>query len=297
MKNRQSSIGRVNPSIGFLLALACAGTGATADVVEIEAGKDNTLYEDVEGMLSNGAGDHFFVGVTGQNSIRRGLIAFDVATAVPEGSTITSVTLTLNMSMTIVGPQTIELHRASANWGEGASDAPGEEGGGIGALPGDATWLHTFFDTDFWTTSGGDFEPVASGSALVSFNGPYTWDSTPDMVADAQGWLDDPSSNFGWIVTGDETAFPTAKRFDTRENPLPDTNPLLTVEFTISIDCEGDANGDGTVDPLDSGFVLARFGCSVGTGDPSCDAADQNGDGAVDPLDSGFVLARFGPCE
>ncbi len=60
--------------------------------------------------------------------------------------------------------------------------------------------------------------------------------------------------------------------------------------------CEGDANGDGTVDPLDSGFVLARFGCPVGTGDPSCDAADQNGDGAVDPLDSGFVLARFGQC-
>ncbi|MCH7700755.1 MAG: hypothetical protein IID37_03610, partial [Planctomycetes bacterium] len=54
---------------------------------------------------------------------------------------------------------------------------------------------------------------------------------------------------------------------------------------------------DGTVDPLDSGYVLARFGCPVGTGDPSCDAADQNGDGAVDPLDSGFVLARFGACE
>jgi len=60
--------------------------------------------------------------------------------------------------------------------------------------------------------------------------------------------------------------------------------------------CEGDANGDGTVDPLDSGYVLARFGCSVGTGDPNCDAADQNGDGDVDPLDSGFVLARFGKC-
>ncbi len=61
--------------------------------------------------------------------------------------------------------------------------------------------------------------------------------------------------------------------------------------------CEGDANGDGTVDPLDSGFVLARFGCPVDTGDPNCDAADQNGDGSVDPLDSGFVLARFGPCD
>ena len=60
--------------------------------------------------------------------------------------------------------------------------------------------------------------------------------------------------------------------------------------------CEGDANGDGTVDPLDAGFVLARFGCPVGTGDANCDAADQNGDGAVDPLDSGYVLARFGTC-
>ena len=64
----------------------------------------------------------------------------------------------------------------------------------------------------------------------------------------------------------------------------------------VQLTCGGDANGDGSVDPLDSGFVLARFGCPVGTGDPSCDAADQNGDGAVDPLDSGFVLARFGTC-
>jgi len=61
--------------------------------------------------------------------------------------------------------------------------------------------------------------------------------------------------------------------------------------------CAGDANGDGLVDPLDSGFVLARLGCSVDSGDPDCDIADQNGDGLVDPLDIGFVLARFGDCE
>ena len=68
----------------------------------------------------------------------------------------------------------------------------------------------------------------------------------------------------------------------------------LTVEDCT--ECEGDANGDGLVDPLDSGFVLARFGCAVGTGDPNCDTADMNGDGLVDPLDAGYVLARFGPC-
>ncbi|MCH7721485.1 MAG: hypothetical protein IH988_10960 [Planctomycetes bacterium] len=70
----------------------------------------------------------------------------------------------------------------------------------------------------------------------------------------------------------------------------------VTITKETDEECEGDANGDGAVDPLDSGFVLARFGCPVGTGDASCDAADQNGDGAVDPLDSGFVLARFGQC-
>ena len=61
--------------------------------------------------------------------------------------------------------------------------------------------------------------------------------------------------------------------------------------------CEGDVNGDGIVNPLDSGFVLARFGCLVGGGDPQCDLADLNGDGVVNPLDVGYVLARFGKCE
>ena len=73
-------------------------------------------------------------------------------------------------------------------------------------------------------------------------------------------------------------------------------NPFI-INLVPAPECEGDANGDGTVDPLDSGFVLARFGCKVGAGDPDCDSADQNGDGSVDPLDNGFVLARFGTCD
>jgi len=282
--------------VALLSGVLLAGAVASADVVEIGASRDNTLYEESEGMLSNGSGDHFFVGRNAGNLIRRGLIAFDVAAAISNGSTVNSVTLTLNMSKTIVGPETIELHPTLADWGEGASNADGEEGTGAEALPGDATWLHTFFDTDFWTAEGGDFDVSASGSTVVDQIGSYTWDSTPSMVADVQSWLDDPSTNFGWVLTGDESTFPTSKRFDTRENSPASTHPVLTVEYTTSIECEGDANGDGTVDPLDSGFVLARFGCPVGTGDPSCDAADQNGDGAVDPLDSGFVLARFGEC-
>ena len=74
-------------------------------------------------------------------------------------------------------------------------------------------------------------------------------------------------------------------------------DPFVINLVPPSDDCEGDPNGDGVVDPLDSGFVLARFGCEVDAGDEDCDAADQNGDGTVDPLDVGFILARFGTCE
>ena len=77
---------------------------------------------------------------------------------------------------------------------------------------------------------------------------------------------------------------------------IPSVAEIIEVQAGTPCSCDGDANGDGSVDPLDAGFVLARFGCSVGTGDPDCDAADQSGDGEVNPLDSGFVLARFGEC-
>lgn len=76
-----------------------------------------------------------------------------------------------------------------------------------------------------------------------------------------------------------------------------DTNGNSIPDECEELQCEGDANGDGTVDPLDVGFVLARLGCTVGGGDPDCDSADQNLDGVIDPLDIGFVLARFGDCQ
>src|SRR5205823_6202965 len=106
---------------------------------------DDTLYQvstvDPAQQLSNGAGQHFFVGVTsqGSNAIRRGAIKFDLS-AVPAGSTITSVTLTLTVSKTTNGPQNIALHRALLNWGEGTSNAAlagrGGEGSGIQATTG-----------------------------------------------------------------------------------------------------------------------------------------------------------------
>ncbi|MDX1388559.1 MAG: hypothetical protein R3344_05190, partial [Acidobacteriota bacterium] len=105
-------------------------------------------------------------------------------------------------------------------------------GGGGPSAAGDATWIHTFWDTSFWAAAGGDFVAGASASTTVDQNGPYTWGSTAGMVADVQSWLDNPGNNFGWIVLGDESTapLPSAKRFDSRENAA--TAPVLTVNFT-----------------------------------------------------------------
>ncbi|MDX2246452.1 MAG: hypothetical protein SF052_06740 [Bacteroidia bacterium] len=105
---------------------------------------DNTLIEDAGGLLSNGSGDYFFSGRTGQTagSIRRGLVRFPLA-SIPSNAIIDSVSLMLHMSMAAgTGDQTIRVHRVIASWGEGASNAAGNEGAGATSEPDDATWKH-----------------------------------------------------------------------------------------------------------------------------------------------------------
>jgi len=212
-------------ALGFA---AC--TSASAGIANIMPSKDNTLYEydPAEGDHSNGAGFHFFAGENAMGELRRGVIAFDIAGIIPAGSTITAVTLTLNMSMTPTDEKTVELHKLLADWGEGTSHAPMGEGDGAPATPNDATWRHRFFDTIFWTTEGGDFSAAVSASQTVGSVGKYMW-SSAQMVSDVQEWLDDPASNFGWLVLGDESTLATSKRFDTRESASP---PVLTIQYT-----------------------------------------------------------------
>jgi hypothetical protein len=201
--------------------------------VILNPSKDNTLFEDTAGSRSNGAGQHIFVGNTNGGSIRRGVMAFDIAGNIPARATINSVTLTLHMSRTSAStPQNIGLHRLLADWGEGTSDASANEGSGVAATPGDATWIHRFFDTDTWAEPGGDFAPTASASTPGAGIGSYTWGPTPEITAEVQGWLDDPSSNFGWLLKGNEEENGTAKRFESKENEVPESRPALVIEFT-----------------------------------------------------------------
>ncbi len=201
--------------------------------VAIPAAKDNTLYESETGEVSNGMGQYFFSGLTGVrtgNLALRGLVAFDVESAIPEGSMVISATLDLHMSRTNVGDKTVTLHTVQKNWGEGDSDAEAEEGGGAKAAAGDATWLHSQYDNAFWDAPGGDFSPSASAGTLVGGAGEYSWSS--DQVRDeVQAWVDGSADNHGWLLMGDESGGASAKRFDTRENPNEENRPKLHVRY------------------------------------------------------------------
>jgi hypothetical protein len=227
---RTQRISKLLLALILVALLAGIPSLATAQLANINPVKDNTLYQydPAEGDVSNALGQHFFAGETGMGELRRGVLAFDIAGSVPAGSTILGVTLSLNMSRTgSATPRTVELRRILADWGEGTSVAPGEEGDGAPATTNDATWRHRFFDTIFWTTEGGDFSATVSGSQSVGTVGVYTWSSS-QMRADVQSWLNDPASNFGWLVLGDESEIATAKRFDTRESANP---PVLTIIY------------------------------------------------------------------
>src|SRR5262245_20500127 len=98
---------------------------ARADIVTIGSANDTTIFSRFVDN-SDGGGPGMFAGTDGVPSILRGLIRFNIAGAVPAGSTITDVQLTLNLGL-VAGsggmpdttPRTISLYHATSDWGEG----------------------------------------------------------------------------------------------------------------------------------------------------------------------------------
>lgn len=201
--------------------------------------EDNTLYQRSNGDRSNGGGSHIFVGRTNQNSnnLRRALIRFgDIVDSIPDGATVTDVSLTINVSRaTATNTSDVFVHRLERSWGEGTADAGDNEGSGTAATGGDATWLHAFSDTVNWTSAGGDFVETASASTSINNVGSYTWTSA-DMVNDVNLWLQQADQNFGWILIGDESTAKSAKRFGSREGNSPAT---LSITYTLASSIEG----------------------------------------------------------
>lgn len=224
-----------------ILLVLLVGNAAAQSQATLTPSMDNTMYEE-SGDLSNGEGQHFFVGRTGGQQgteSRRALASFDVADSLPEDARVDSVALLLTLSNAPPGsPATdIDIHRLTRSWGEATSDAGDPGGRGAEAQSGDATWTHALYDTETWETPGGDYE--AAASATFSVDGPGAHTATSDgLAADVQSWLDEPDSNFGWILIGDESSLSTARRFDSGDHATASNRPQLTVYYSTATAAE-----------------------------------------------------------
>jgi hypothetical protein len=210
-----------------------------AETVVLSPAADTTLFE-VE-QSNNLGGANFFNAGTARNGNRnRALLQFDMAGAIPSDSIIRDATLILEVIREpSIGPESslFSLRRVLRPWGEGNKVPETDLSPGLGALAtaGEATWLHRFAFDMFWSLPGGaegmDFSPVFSSSIFVSaMSDPYTFESSPELVADLQLWLDQPGSNFGWLLKSEsEDIRATARSFASSE--FGDGGPRLIVDF------------------------------------------------------------------
>ncbi len=210
---------------------------AKSQTVYIVASKDNTLIQNSQGSLSSGSGPYLFVGRTNQstNNLRRSLVHFDVASALPSGARIKSAQLMFYLSKSQGFTVDISLHRVLNDWGQGVSYATG--GSGAPAELDDATWLHSFYPDFFWTTMGGDY--VMDEIAVIAVGpdkGSYIWESRK-MIEDIESWMMNPEENYGWILIGDESSPQSVMRFSSREVACSDrassteVPPILMVTY------------------------------------------------------------------
>lgn len=209
----------------------------------LEAVADTTIFANQSGdtaydATSDGSGPNIWTAVLASGTTRRALVRFDLS-AIPAGSRVMSASLDFFV-VRARDEHNTSLHRILAAWGEGASNG-GDAGVGAPAQPGDATWSHRIWPGTLWAQRGGDFVATVSAVRSVGF-GPasYTFDSTPALVADVQGWLQNPASNHGWIMIGDDQGIQNAKRIASRNSSTPSARPTLVLSVQPAPPDSGD---------------------------------------------------------
>lgn len=220
---------------------------ARSERVELIPSADTTLVE-VAPDSNLGGACIVNAGTTQINTRNRGLLLFDLTGTVPLNALITGVELVLGVTGEPAnGFVTADytLHRMLQSWGEGNKgdpncppDSGSSPGVGFAATPGEATWTHRFALSLPWGAPGGapglDYVAEPSADQLISGIGetPYQFLDTPELRADVQGWVNDPQSNFGWmLICAVEDERGTARRFGSREDPF--SPPTLIIDYTV----------------------------------------------------------------
>ena len=132
---------------------------------------------------------------------------------IPTGSTVKSVTLTLNVTNPTSG--TYELYALRRNWVEA-----------------EATW-NQYAAGQNWQVPGAkgtsDRGSTVLGTVAASSIGQYTITLNAAGIALVQSWVDDPSKNQGLII--DDLTVTDGLAFDSSEALTLSTRPKLTITY------------------------------------------------------------------
>jgi hypothetical protein len=218
--------------VGLSAVLALGLPASAATTISLQPVADTSIYSaPTLQNLNFGGGPTFTVGGRPRGGFSRGLLLFDVADNVPADAIIQSVTLRVTVTLTPSqsANSIFDLNRLTASWGEGT----GADRGGTTAGPNAATWVNRLGSSGSpWTHPGGDYSSTVSGSFSMQGNGNYIFSSNPILVADVQGWLDNRSSNFGWLMRSEsESTGRTIRRFGSRLDAL--HSPVLTIHYAV----------------------------------------------------------------
>ncbi len=214
-------------------------TKAEANTATITASADTSIYQNYPDYNMGGA--TLLSGTNQQPGTGRALIRFSLS-GIPANATITSVAVNLSV-IKVPDPDQhpvppvaeFDLHRLLLDWGQGT----GASATGNPANPGDATWNQRMYQQASWSSPGGaaglDYASDVSSSAQVSGKGDYSFGNTPLLLSDVQGWLSNPSTNFGlMLICADEGDPGSARRFASLEQTLSiGTPPQLVVTYTV----------------------------------------------------------------
>lgn len=270
---------RALPRLVAFLILVAIPCPSRSDEITLPAVQDNVIYS--ESNLSYGAGICLQVGrptisTERQPLIRRSLLRFDLS-AIPPGSRIVSARLNLFRFLPGGPGDRLYLHRLNQDWGEGDEGAGDEctarpKQWGRPPTEMASTWNYRFFGAKtVWSTESG--APLRGGNFETAFSDSGSFPGWMQVVVlegsgitrDVKGWVEDRSSNHGWIMRGDETQGGTGARYASRQHPDPTLRPTLTVSFTrmVGACCEP----DGTCD------LVTREECEAASGSYAGDNA------------------------
>jgi hypothetical protein len=224
-----------------LAAVACfCATHTGAVSVSLLPAADTSLIEIAP--TNNNGGQAWLLSGKIQNDVYRvrALLRFDL-TGIPTNATVLSAAVVLEVTRQPgdgLANAPFGLYRMLRPWGEGDKVATTSPGQGAPATPGEATWLCSLSPTNAWTApgaaQGADYSEVESSFQFIYGVGqsPYRFESTPELAADVQGWVNQPRDNFGWMLRcDDEATIFTARRFGSREDP--DAPPRLEIDYLV----------------------------------------------------------------